>query len=752
MTDQLMSKEDLSAWRSKLIDKRTTLGRQLSTRLDRIERQIVIQPRAEQFSSAGNISDYLRKQNGTDPVPIAKWWRDNYENDDERSRDVIQGSFDYLSKYAEYCRSNDQVSKELNSHIWHSETMRLLGSREKFVASFGAAGHRFMNQVESAIVLKPNDRSFRKVDHLTQNPSYSEMYESFRSRNPELALEGAKYLIDFADRERRSRDSARLWAKLSKWKKPRMDDKPAVDRDSNANEVDFGINSIPENLGHAGEELFQQLTADVSINPFSDQFRDQDTLRGFLSRPVPEEMSYVQEVDPNVTAQIQGYISALARGQRDIQGQMIRGLSMMSEQGTGQHPTDSLGLTSPQIAFGQGIAGLRSGEMSSKSRGTEPVPEIIPELEREPPVHDQEEHVKSFEEEFGSNHTGMGRYGREYLERLQKYMESDKFQANKFTDKDTVIGNFFSLAKWSNYYKVVKDKKPEFTGQLVDYTFELAQKRIQRDQARNDTLLADLQSSSKEQDEDNFSADLLKWSKFQADYRDTKTGLGDKGAEQLRVLRNYIIKSGSDRVKYTTEEGVRSILTQPRWHAYPKLEKTDPERAKQLLKFGSWFSRQLISGREAKSLTLSVKDIEMMEARLANQPDSRGGTSSDRKRQRETTPSSESASSPGHRVTERKTPDRDSQSGFSESQSVADGLHRFDEEQMRIHRLTLFGLHPSLESEDDPAVEGSSAKEQETASEEDPDPDDYHPLDRQRERIARNMLFSDVPQTPFFDD
>ncbi|WWC98959.1 hypothetical protein V866_005853 [Kwoniella sp. B9012] len=734
MADQLMSKEDLTAWRSKLIDKRTTLGRQLSTRLDRIERQIVIQPTADQFSSAGNISEYLRKQKGTDPVPIAKWWRDNYENEDERSREVIQGSFDYLSKYAEYCRSNDQVSKELDSHMWHSETMRLLGSRENFLASFGAAGHRFMNQVENAIVLKPNDRSFRKVDHLIQNPSYSEMYESFRSRNPELALEGAKYLIDFADRERRSRDSAKLSAKLSKWKKPRMDDEPSVDPNSNANQVDLGITSIPENLGDAGEALFQRLTADASINPFSDQFRDQDTLRGFLSRPVPEELSYVQDVDPNVTAQIQEYISAFARGQRDIQGQMIRDLSMMSEQETGQHPTDSLGLTSPQIAFGQGFAGLGSGEMSSKSRGTEPVPDTIPELEREPSVHDQEEPVKSFEKEFGSNHTGMGRYGREYLERLQKYMQSDKFQADKFTDKDTIIGKFFSLAKWSNYYKVVKDKKPDFTGQLVDYTFELAQKRIQSDQARNDTLLADLQSSSKEQDEDNFSADLLKWSKFQADYRDTKTGLGDKGAEQLRVLRNYIIKSESDRVKYTTEEGVKSILTQPRWHAYPKLEKTDPERAKQLLKFGSWFTRQLISGREAKSLTLSVKDIEMMETRLANNL------------------ILEEVHQVFESVKEKLRLQAKVQSDFSASQSVALGLHKFDEEQMRIHRLTLFGLYPSLESEDDPAVEGASAQEQEADSEEIPEPDDYYPVDRQREKIARNMLFSDVPQTPFFDD
>ncbi|KAK6906998.1 hypothetical protein I203_100987 [Kwoniella mangroviensis CBS 8507] len=751
MADQLMSKEDLSAWRSKLIDKKTTLGRQLSSRLDRIERQIVIQPTAEQFSSAGNISEYLRKQKGTDPVPIAKWWRDNHEVEDERSRAVIQGSFDYLSKYAEYCRSNDQASKEPNSHMWHSETMRLLGSRENFLASFGEAGHRFMNQVESAIVLKPNHRSFKRLNHLIQDPKYSEIYESFRSKNPELASEGVRYLIDYADRERRSRDSAKLSAKLSKWKKPRMNDDSTVDSNSNSNELDLGITSIPENLGHAGEELFQRLTADASINPFSDQFRDQDTLRGFLSRPVPEEMSYVQDVDPNVTTQIQGYISDFARGQRDIQGQMIRGLSMLSEQESGQPPTDGLGLTSPQVAFGQGIAGLGSAGMSSKSRDTEHVPETISELEREPSVHDQEERVKSFEEEFGSNHTGMGRYGREYLERLQKYMGSDKFQANKFTDKDTVIGNFFSLAKWSNYYKVVNEKKPEFTEQLVDYTLELAQKRIQSDQARNDTLLADLQSSSKEQDEDNFSADLLKWSKFQADYRDTKTGLGDKGAEQLRVLRNYIIRSGSDRVKYTTEEGVRSILTQPRWHAYPKLEKTDPERAKQLLEFGSWYSRQLISDREAKSLTLSVKDIEMMESRLANQPDSQGGTSSGRKRQRQATPSSESASSTGHQMTERRTPDRASQSNFSESQRVADGLHKFDEEQMRIHRLTLFGLYPSLETEDDPAGEGASAQEQKADSEEDLNLDDY-PVDRQRERIARHLLFSDVPQTPFFDD
>nr|XP_019050060.1 hypothetical protein I302_00481 [Kwoniella bestiolae CBS 10118]OCF28990.1 hypothetical protein I302_00481 [Kwoniella bestiolae CBS 10118] len=89
-------------------------------------------------------------------------------------------------------------------------------------ASSGDEGARFINRIESDILLKPFCKAFRNITDLSEHASRSAGYDEFRESNPEVALEGMQFLTDFARRERRLREKVNVTNRLSKWKKPRI--------------------------------------------------------------------------------------------------------------------------------------------------------------------------------------------------------------------------------------------------------------------------------------------------------------------------------------------------------------------------------------------------------------------------------------------------------------------------------------------------------------------------------------------------
>ncbi|WVW79830.1 hypothetical protein I302_101800 [Kwoniella bestiolae CBS 10118] len=298
-------------------------------------------------------------------------------------------------------------------------------------------------------------------------------------------------------------------------------------------------------------------------------------------------------------------------------------------------------------------------------------------------------------------------------------MSGPGFRPEKFADKDAVRA-FLSLSKW-DFSNKVKSKQPELYERLVDDVYRSGQRKRPRDQEQLHADPSGLPSLVRQQTREQFEEERLEWSTFRADFIDFH---GSRGACQIRDLESDMFSTKTDLSKYTTEEGVRRMITQPRHVAYKRLETLRPEQARDFLGYGVYLATQLKTGRLKSELILNKQDLayKAAEQKALNAQFNSAEESpiaSGKERQRE----SSSAETPAYESS-RSTPNRDRSSvvlsrntqepgldaaeapislnpvkeyhigsGFdSISDDTLPDLEIFDSEELRIHRLILFGL------------------------------------------------------------
>ncbi|KAK6907002.1 hypothetical protein I203_100991 [Kwoniella mangroviensis CBS 8507] len=777
MAEQTMSKDELRRLRASVGSRKTSLGQELSRRIFRMEAKIRAEPNAGPFSSLENVRDYLSMQKGKDPVKIAQWWRDNQEDTDPDRARQIHDAYRYLYHFAKQCRSTRDSNNEINRSNNEQEMHRMLSRWESFRSTFGTRGADTLLRAEKHILISPYSRAFDSVQTLIHDPNTFTKYRWYNRHNSEVALEGLEYLIDVAHNERRLRDKSKRLKAIFKWKKPKL----------SSSEM-----TVSEQQSQSEADLIQVLTAEASINPFQDQFHNSEHLRGYLAQPAPEAVSAVRNFDLDTTQQIVEVIAAFAEDQRNIQMQVQEALLLPVD-----HPTLTDTTEEDRAfflkAFGRGGAqtlrwlhseiskdphnsmfsdipnpqltrrfqkyltknkegaesGMRYVVKSARAARNRLGPAAVEAGTTDPdgsdPVAMEESQMSQFAKLLGSDSVGMGHSGTDFIRKIKKHVSGDQFQERDFKDKDAV-SRFLTSGK-RTYLIRVREQKPELSEGVVDFVYRLGRKSIMAEAA---------QYTLPDQSEEEFQSERLKRSSQ----------------------------------RHVTKDDIKAILTQPNWTGYTTLAEQNPTLADELLQFGVWYTERMMRGRPSDELLLSPETLQDYEAmgdgasRLTV-----GMYQGKRKRRRSSALTIPLDEDPDARNAARilqslesladwRATTEGSERGASVSGQAIDSeaeseifggeVDYFDENDMRQHRLMLFGL--SLAGREDQEVEiqassdphmqetgtASEHPEEHDNSEEAANSDDTFSINtnvNESVRLrAKRSLFPDLPDTPIFRD
>ncbi|WWC69035.1 uncharacterized protein I206_102971 [Kwoniella pini CBS 10737] len=626
-----------------------------------MEKLILRNPSNSEFESVDGIRNYLCRQRGSQPVPIAKWWNDRLHdsNPESSQKEWINETFLYLSAFAERCRIEEHTPRVGNMFDYDKETLELLRQRERFVARFGDLGERTMKRLDNKVIRNPYRDAFKSNQHLIDDSEVFVTYPRLSQVDSKATSEAVSYLVEFARRERDLRQGSQNRI-LNPWKNKGKGKGPSTQRNSTVS--DHQGSSIPAmaagNLDHDGQMLLERLAADVSLNPFSEHFDNPSTFCDYLRSPGPQISDLTEIVDQATTENIGQYITSLAADQRNVQDpQTIANLVEGEDTENMLSPVRSISVMDL----------INHIDTVSKQHGLD-TPEYVQEetaVSQSSEFHadSTDREMENFARSFSSKNRGRAATG--FLQELEEYTAKDSFDSAQFRVGQTAD----ILSQNWPYFKTLKRKRAAFAENVERYAEWLAEKgtRASRRNTAYQNYTESLPSSS---DNERWKRELIEWNQFQLDFRDRWKGFGEKGRQQLERLTIFIDSSGlkdkTSWLEYTTKEGIRSILTQPRWRAFLELEKTDTSRAERLLEFGVWYTNERISGKERENLILKqpVLEHEMREYKRLN----------------------------GVKASENHTVDHSESSlGNLHEQSDDEG-EDFGEAEMRSHRLMLFGL------------------------------------------------------------
>ncbi|WWC98964.1 hypothetical protein V866_005858 [Kwoniella sp. B9012] len=606
MAEQTMSKDELRKLRASVGSRKTSLGRELSKRIIRMENKIKAEPNAEAFSSLENVKNHLSTQKGKDPVKIAQWWRDHQEDIDPDKAKQIHEAYRYLYHFGKQCRSTMDSDNEINRSNNEQEMRRMLDQWENFRSTFGTRGADTLMRAEEHILLAPYSRAFDSVQTLIDDPDTFTKYRWYNRHNPEVTQEGLEYLIDFAHKERQLRDRSKRLKAISKWKKPKLSS--------------FEL-TVSEQQSQSQADLVQVLTAEASINPFQEQFQNSEHLRGYLAQPAPEAVSAVRNFDTDTTQQIVEMLAAFAEDQRNIQMQVQEALPVPVNHSTLTDTTEE-DRASFLNAFGRGGAqtlrwlhseisedphnsmfsdienpeltkrfqkyltknkegaelGMRYVVKSARAARDHSGPTAVEagtaNQDGSDPVTAEESQMSQFAKLLDSDSVGMGHSGTDFIRKIKKHVGGDQFQMRDFKDKDAV-SRFLTSGK-RTYLTRVREQKPELSERVVDFVYRLGQKRIRAESA---------QYTLPDQSEEEFQSELLKWSHFQLRFEASHNTFAN-GRRQLERLRSNTERFGGSSHSHVTKDDIKTILTQPKWTGYTTLVDHNPTLADELLQYG----------------------------------------------------------------------------------------------------------------------------------------------------------------------
>nr|XP_018264442.1 uncharacterized protein I303_02609 [Kwoniella dejecticola CBS 10117]OBR86600.1 hypothetical protein I303_02609 [Kwoniella dejecticola CBS 10117] len=669
--DYVPSAAKLWEWRRNLC-RPSALGMEGYRRLTRLEKIICEKAFESDFASVDSIQKYLCRQKGNDPVRMSQWWSGKWMT---RTRTPLRNRWS-LGLFI----TSRLLLKDVDMNR-RSKTEQLLRQRENFIMAFGDRGERTMQIVEQKAMRDPYRKAFSTSQDLKDDPEVFKAYARYSRMSEAACSEGLAYMLEFARRERDLRKGSKIRLSTLPHGTARETAQHVAGAPvQSAQQASILSNVQPDQLGTSGETLVQNLTAAVSLNPFSMRFHDQPSVMDYLKSPAPQLQRLTREMPDAIATGISQYVARLAADQRNVQNTSTFIAAIGSEAGAHADHGGYLDINTDHSVSNRGYSLPRENEppgrrvnIDSPTTGQQRVlgSPIAASTSRSVDMSSfrQSEKVDLKMEHFAKTYTSnanIGRTGMEFLMKLGRRVEDEEFNESDYTEREAVK-TMLAQNEWSYFEKTIKQKRPDLAEQVIDYVHWLTQKRS-RESHRAAAYKAYADSLPQLSDRDS-KRELVRWNRFQLKFRHKQDGFGEKGRRQIERLTNFIAKSGSSDagtksnwLSYTTQDGIRSILAEDRHSCFTE---GDP-RADELLDFGVWYTNELISGKNPRDLTLDSHVVEYLEREYGS------ANSLDPSRHRGDVTS-------GSDADEMDQPDSDEDESF-------------DEAEMRNHRLMLFGF------------------------------------------------------------